>query len=407
MLVLGASNTQMETQLSLKAHDNSRPPVEGLEHKMNQDRKRTPDTEEAISKLWEEMSLEDGNHWVPAMGAEDVKKRKARHTPAIPPVRRKLVSACSDTGGCSYMEDAMFVSADGTFVGVFDGHGGRKVSQYLKQKLYLAFEAHMQRQRSIMGLSYRSPEIPISADVGFGKDIGKALKEAIMQIDSEVLKWDDWEEQGSTCLVVKVDPDTRTIFCANVGDSRAVLCRDGRSVPLSADHKPDCEEERKRIEAAGGKVVWVEAATGEFFETPGKEGEGVFRVNGNLSLSRSIGNREERPYIVSSPVIERFTFDPLHDSFIIVGSDGLWDVMDNEEAVQFVREHMDPFKELPDSDPLNTKLNPTSDASQEELISAIRARKERMSHLLVDRAVGKGPGDNVSVIVMWLRSDAN
>jgi serine/threonine protein phosphatase PrpC len=407
MFLFGVTNAQMETQLSLQTHD-SHGPGGGLERKLTE-KAKLPDSEEAISLLWEEMAMEDGMHWMPAMGAEEAAKNTKKAKRRVPTglMRKKpLVSVCSVSGGCDYMEDDVFVSGDGSFVGVFDGHGGRKVAQYLKQKLYVAFESRMQKQRSIMGLSYRSPEMPISADVGFGKDIEKALNEAIMQIDGEVLKRCDWEEQGSTCVVVKIDPDTRTIFCANVGDSRAVLCRDGKGIPLSHDHKPDCESERQRIEALGGKVVWVDASTGQALETPGEEGDGVFRVNGNLSLSRSIGNREERPYIDSNPVIERFTFDPLHDSFIIVGSDGLWDVMENEEAVQFVRENMDPFKQLPDNDPLNAKMKPTGDAPQEDLIDAIRVRKERMSHLLVERALEKGSGDNVSVVVLWLRSDA-
>lgn len=62
-----------------------------------------------------------------------------------------------------------------------------------------------------------------------------------------------------------------TYYVANIGDSRAVLCRGGQPLPLSIDHKPDLTEERNRIEKAGGFV---------------KEG----RVNGTLSLSRSFGD---------------------------------------------------------------------------------------------------------------------
>lgn len=58
---------------------------------------------------------------------------------------------------------------------------------------------------------------------------------------------------------------------ANAGDSRCVLCRNGKAVDLSFDHKPEDDLERTRIEKAGGKVT----ADG--------------RVNGGLNLSRAIG----------------------------------------------------------------------------------------------------------------------
>ena len=61
------------------------------------------------------------------------------------------------------------------------------------------------------------------------------------------------------------------IFCANAGDSRAVLSRNHKAIPLSFDHKPSNDTEKKRIEAAGG-----------FVEED--------RVNGSLNLSRSLGD---------------------------------------------------------------------------------------------------------------------
>jgi serine/threonine protein phosphatase PrpC len=63
----------------------------------------------------------------------------------------------------------------------------------------------------------------------------------------------------------------KTLIIANAGDSRSVLCRGGTAVPLSYDHKPENEEERRRIEHAGSTIT-----------------EG--RVDGNLNLSRSLGD---------------------------------------------------------------------------------------------------------------------
>lgn len=74
---------------------------------------------------------------------------------------------------------------------------------------------------------------------------------------------------GCTACVVLITPTK--IYTANAGDSRAVLCRKGHALPLSSDHKPENEIERKRIQAAGGDIV-------------------NGRVNGGLNLSRSFGD---------------------------------------------------------------------------------------------------------------------
>lgn len=76
---------------------------------------------------------------------------------------------------------------------------------------------------------------------------------------------------GTTAVVAVISGDK--LICANAGDSRCVLGRGGSAVDMSIDHKPDMEEERARIYNAGAVIV-----------------EG--RVNGNINLSRSIGDLE-------------------------------------------------------------------------------------------------------------------
>eukprot|EP00617_Octactis_speculum_P014926 CAMPEP_0185749958 /NCGR_PEP_ID=MMETSP1174-20130828/8656_1 /TAXON_ID=35687 /ORGANISM="Dictyocha speculum, Strain CCMP1381" /LENGTH=479 /DNA_ID=CAMNT_0028426283 /DNA_START=192 /DNA_END=1631 /DNA_ORIENTATION=+ len=122
----------------------------------------------------------------------------------------------------------------------------------------------------------------------------------------------------------------RTIWVANAGDSRAVLCRAGRALPLSDDHKPQHDTELRRIEAAGG---FVNAAG---------------RVNGNLNLSRSIGDLKYKQapvtpaeqMITAEPDIRKIDFTP-EDAFIILACDGIWDCMTNQEACDFVSKHLE------------------------------------------------------------------
>ncbi|KAK4791755.1 hypothetical protein SAY86_032168 [Trapa natans] len=91
------------------------------------------------------------------------------------------------------------------------------------------------------------------------------------------------ESVGSTAVVAIVTPDK--IIVANCGDSRAVLCRKGKAIPLSVDHKPDRPDELERIHAAGGSVIYWNGA----------------RLLGVLAMSRAIGDIFLKPYVSCEP----------------------------------------------------------------------------------------------------------
>merc|ERR1712050_323260 len=93
---------------------------------------------------------------------------------------------------------------------------------------------------------------------------------------------------GCTCVVCLVREDSYIV--ANAGDSRAVLSRNGRAVPLSEDHKPNMPGEHDRIVRAGGHVVRMEY--GPIVQ---------YRVNGNLNLSRSIGDLNYKKHTQLAP----------------------------------------------------------------------------------------------------------
>lgn len=127
------------------------------------------------------------------------------------------------------------------------------------------------------------------------------------------------------------------LYVANAGDSRSVLCRgDNSAYALSYDHKPNDSVELDRIVAAGGFV------------------NHVGRVNGNLNLSRAIGDLKykqshhlSRPeqIISGDPDITVTTLLP-DDKFVIMGCDGIWDCFSNQEAVDFVQARMEEGKSL-------------------------------------------------------------
>lgn len=143
---------------------------------------------------------------------------------------------------------------------------------------------------------------------------------------------------GCTAVCVMVTPTH--VVCANAGDSRAVLSRAGNAVALSWDHKPNNASERRRIEESGSEVKEV--------TTPGANGRKsrtMYRVNGDLNLSRAIGDlrhktrpdlRPEKQAVTSTPDIHAEARTP-GDEFIVLACDGIWDVKTNAEVCTFVR----------------------------------------------------------------------
>lgn len=133
---------------------------------------------------------------------------------------------------------------------------------------------------------------------------------------------------GCTSNVIFIDKENKKIYVANAGDSRCVLSKNKKAVEMSKDHKPHDAEEKQRIEKAGSIVT----------------AEG--RVDGNLNLSRSLGDLKyknkdgltpEEQSITANP--NTYVFDLTDDlDFILMGCDGIWEKHSNEEAVEWIHD---------------------------------------------------------------------
>eukprot|EP01018_Ginkgo_biloba_P006666 Gb_37114 [translate_table: standard] len=178
----------------------------------------------------------------------------------------------SSPGKRSSMEDfyeTQICGIDGQIVGlfgVFDGHGGARAAEYVKQNLFLNLINHPK----------------------FISDTKVAIADAYKQTDSDFLKAENNQHRdaGSTASTAVLVGDR--LLVANVGDSRAVICRAGKAIALSRDHKPNQTDERQRIEDAGGFVMWA----------------GTWRVGGVLAVSRAFGDRLLKQYVVAEPEIQ-------------------------------------------------------------------------------------------------------
>lgn len=205
------------------------------------------------------------------------------------------------------MEDAhtTILNKDGGFFAVFDGHGGSSIAQYSAANLY----------NFIVNTSaFKSQDYEQSLIHGF-RDLDKHLA---------LTKSDD----RSGCTAVSLNVTKDQLICANAGDSRCVLCRSGKAIPLSNDHKPYLVSEQIRIEKAGGYVFNK-------------------RVNGILALSRAIGDFQfktnsklpwDEQSVTAAPEVITIARDRQKDEFAVLACDGIWDVMSNDQVISCVRE---------------------------------------------------------------------
>lgn len=231
-----------------------------------------------------------------------------------------------------------------------------------------------------------------------------ALKAAFEKIDAEVQKISHWSYQGSTAVAVKlhkmVSSNNTVLISANVGDSRAVLCRAGRAIELTKDHKPNDPEERRRIEGLGGKVEWFGRVDdkGRPLERNRARGgfSGVYRINRNLSLSRAIGDRSELPYVCSTVDISCIDLDQERDRFIILATDGLWDVFDSSQEVINV------CQQIMDKTFRKTALMQHQHAQNKMNSERLEKARNKVSKQLVREALKRGSLDNITAIIIWL-----
>ncbi|XP_031488694.1 probable protein phosphatase 2C 6 isoform X1 [Nymphaea colorata] len=226
-----------------------------------------------------------------------------------------LSISCEDFGGCTAAGSPAAVEPSPIFFfGVYDGHGGAQVAKYCGSRLHEALAEQWGRRTETAGHEGSNWKMRWE----------EALDRGFKRVDGELAgEFDEGgpiapEIIGSTAVVVLVS--RCQIVASNCGDSRAVLCRGGQAIPLTSDHKPNRADELARIEAAGGRVInWYGP-----------------RVNGVLAMSRAIGDRYFRPCIIPDPEVT-FTERSADDDCLIVASDGLWDVLSNDEVCRIAR----------------------------------------------------------------------
>lgn len=227
------------------------------------------------------------------------------------------------TSSSAWNETALF--------GVMDGHGGEHVAQYCRKHLpkEICRQAAQDMGVAMTNAFHRMDEL--LADPQNLREL-QSLGTEMMSLKSFYV-----HPNSVGCTAVLCCLRRHSIVVANAGDSRAVLCRNGKAIDMSEDHKPNLPTELARIERAGGCIL--EQRFG---------GHTQYRVNGNLNLSRSIGDLSykqngrlaaEEQMICSTPDIRHF-WRQAGDEFIVMACDGVWDVLSSQEVVNFVRQRL-------------------------------------------------------------------
>lgn len=279
----------------------------------------------------------------------------------------------------------------GTFVGIYDGHGGPETSRFINDHLFQHLKSFTAEQQSM--------------SVEVIKKAYQATEEGFLSVVTR--QWPIKPQiaaVGSCCLVGVICGGT--LYVANAGDSRAVLGRlvkstgEVLSIQLSAEHNVCIESVRQEMHSLhpdDSQIVVLK--------------HNVWRVKGIIQISRSIGdvylkrsefNREplytkfrlrepfKRPILSAEPSISVHPLQP-HDQFIIFASDGLWEHFTNQEAVDIVQN------------------SPRSGSARKlvkvALQSAAKKREMRYSDLKkIERGVRRHFHDDITVIVVFLDS---
>lgn len=214
------------------------------------------------------------------------------------------IASAQEQGKRTYMEDEIILENKSFYYvsGVFDGHGGKRASKFLRNNF----------------VNYLEEELKLT-----NYNIPSSLFNTIKVINEVVIKKSKtgWTSSGSTVNVIVIDKISQQLYVLNVGDSRAIVCNLDNSGYSTKDHKASDPIEKANIEKRGGFVNYEN------------------RVNGTLLLSRAIGDVDVHKFISCQPDIFVLPIET-NINFILQASDGLFDVMSNYELCNKINRYL-------------------------------------------------------------------
>lgn len=241
------------------------------------------------------------------------------------------------------MEDAhiceVALDAETSLFAVLDGHGGKEVSTFVSrhfcEELLRNPNYAAGKLETALSETFLYMDIMMTRLQGI-QELYKIQQDIPDNYSVQISSIEEMEDLAGTTACVALMRNN-TLYVANAGDSRCVLARAGRAIDMSVDHKAELLSEQARVRKAGGYI---------------EDG----RVNGQLAITRSIGDFEfktnprlplEGQIITSMPDVKVEQLQP-EDQFLILGCDGIWDVLTSQECVDYVLEKLDDEEPLED-----------------------------------------------------------
>ncbi len=210
---------------------------------------------------------------------------------------------------------------------IFDGHGGKLVSQYLYN-------------------NYEKTLISILEKNNY--NIEKSIKESFKEIDNNLEKIPNTKTIGSTATIILID--NNILYCANVGDSESYYISKDKIIKLTNLHNCKNKKEVERVKNSKGLIFGN-------------------RVFGMLNLTRSIGDFDFKIYgVINEPFIYKVNLVENYSKYVILGSDGVWDVINDSDLIQIEKKYGSLCKNF--------------------------------CNKIVEEAINKGSQDNISCIVI-------
>ncbi|KAI1175816.1 protein serine/threonine phosphatase 2C [Nemania sp. FL0916] len=252
------------------------------------------------------------------------------------------------------------IETDNGYFAIFDGHAGTFAADWCGKKLHLVLEDIVRRNPNspmpeLLDQTFTSVDaqleklplknsgctaaiavlrwedrVPSSSSAIGSQAIAPAAAVASRTSDAAKPKDSKSEDDSSTVTIPEstharlkgTATRQRVLYTANVGDARIILCRAGKALRLSYDHKGSDANEGDRIAAAGGLIL-------------------NNRVNGVLAVTRALGDSYLKELVTGRPYTTETIIQPEVDEFIIIACDGLWDVCSDQEAVDLIRDKTD------------------------------------------------------------------
>jgi len=283
------------------------------------------DVAAAAEPILEEANVEGSHYAVSSRKNQGGGRRKGKPIEDTHKVMKMIINVVHPPAVAPVLAPAPAVDLDAqaedvSFFGVFDGHGGSKAADFAAENL----------GKHIVGALVRAIEddqLQLAANDQVSiinktnllnkKNLEHAVKSGYLRTDEEFLK--QGVSSGTTCVTALIIDGKLVV--SNAGDSRAVISkRSGEAEALTCDHKVAREDELERIEKLSGLV---------------KKSGGLMRI-GRLCVSRGIGDSDLKEFITPEPdtIVVEITSDY---EFLILATDGLWDVVTNQEAVDIAR----------------------------------------------------------------------